>query len=350
LSTGWISGAGPHIQRFERAIAGYVGTRYAAAVANGTVALHVALVALGVREGDEVIVPTFAYVAVANAVTQAGATPVFVDCDESRWTLDPGAMARAITPRTRAVIVVHQYGQPADLDAIVSLARTHGLFVIEDCAEALGARVHGQHVGTMGDVATFSFYGNKTITTGEGGMVVTNDFALHDRVQRLRGQGLARHREYWHDVVAYNYRMTNISAALGLAQFERLERFVARKRAIAERYASLCAALPVTLHAEAPGTTHAFWMCSVLVPEPDTRDEVRARMAAAGVETRPTFYPIHTMPMYAARYARHPVSEAIAARGINLPSYPGLTDDDVASVVDALAGAMGLGTPAARVA
>jgi perosamine synthetase len=206
--------------------------------------------------------------------------------------------------------------------------------VIEDCAEAFGTLYKGRHVGTFGDISTFSFFGNKTITTGEGGMVVSTDKTLIERARHLKGQGLAAHREYWHDVVGYNYRMTNIQAAIGLAQLERSDEFVERKRAIAALYAELLRETPVEIHREAPDTHHSYWMTSILVERADLRDPLRQHLAEAGIETRPLFYPVHTMPMHSRNFRRHPVAEDLAWRGINLPSYPGLSDQQVTTICD----------------
>jgi len=219
---------------------------------------------------------------------------------------------------------------------LVALARSKGLFLIEDCAEAIGTRYHGRHVGCFGDIATFSFFGNKTITTGEGGMVVTSDETLHSRVVHFKGQGLAAHRQYWHDVVGYNYRMTNVCAAIGFAQLEQAEAFIARKRQIAQRYRRNLAGSRLTFHEEAPDVFHSYWMCSILVPDARLRDPLREHLASKGIETRPLFYPAHTMPMYSGQFQRHPVAEDLGWRGINLPSWPGLSDEQVDCISDAI--------------
>jgi perosamine synthetase len=218
------------------------------------------------------------------------------------------------------------------MDELITIARDNRLFIVEDCAEAFGTRYKGRHVGTFGDIATFSFFGNKTVTTGEGGMIVTNDKTLATRSSHYKGQGLADHREYWHDVVGYNYRMTNIAAAIGLAQLETASGVVARKREIAQRYAEALVGSPVSLHAEQNDTVHSFWMVSILVPSAEHRDPLRAHLAHDGIETRPVFFPVHTMPMYARAYRRHPVAEEVAWRGINLPSWPDMTDGQIATV------------------
>lgn len=332
LDSTWISSRGRFVGEFETAFAQKVGVEHAASVCNGTVALHLALLALGIEAGDEVIVPTLTYIASVNAIAYTGATPVFVDSHPDTWQMDPEDVRRHITPRTRAIMPVHLYGQACDMDALMAIAREHRLFVVEDCAEAFGTLYKGQHVGTFGDISTFSFFGNKTVTTGEGGMVITNDKTLATRARHYKGQGLAEHREYWHDVVGYNYRMTNIAAAIGLAQLETADGVVARKRQLAQRYTEALAGLPIEVHAEQPGTVHTYWMVSILVATPEHRDPLRAQLAGDGIETRPVFFPVHTMPMYAKTYRRHPVAEDIAWRGINLPSWPDMSDEDVQTV------------------
>jgi perosamine synthetase len=330
FDSGWISSRGEFVQRFEHSFAQFIGARRAISVCNGTVALHVALAALDLRRGDEVIVPTFTYVAPVNMIRLVGATPVFVDSDPSTWQVDVESIERRITPRTRAIVAVHVYGQACDMERIESIARRHRLLLIEDCAEAFGTRIGARHVGTFGDVATWSFFGNKTITTGEGGMVAARDPALADRIACLKNQGVSTEREYWHVEPGFNYRMTNVAAAIGLAQIEQAETFIARKRTIAHLYRHGLADLPVEVHAERKGTTHSFWMVSVLVENEDVRTRLRAALAAHGVETRPTFVPAHRLPMYDADAGRYPVADSLGSRGINLPSWPGLGDDDVA--------------------
>ena len=329
LDSTWISSKGKFITLFEDGFAKAVQARHAASVCNGTVALHLALLALGIGPGDEVIVPTLTYIASVNAIAYTGATPVFVDSLADTWQMDPEDVKRKLTPKTRAIMAVHLYGHPCDLDSLCSIAKEHGLFLVEDCAEAIGTLYKGRPVGTFGDIGTFSFFGNKTITTGEGGMVVTNDETMHARMVHFKGQGLAAHRQYWHDVIGYNYRMTNICAAIGLAQLEQLDGFAARKKELAARYRRAFAGSRVAFHEEAPGASHSYWMCSILVEHPGQREPLREHLAACGIETRPLFYPAHTMPMYADKFQRHPVAEDLGWRGINLPSWPGLTDAQV---------------------
>ena len=328
LDSEWISSRGAFVERFERDFSSYVGCNYSISVSNGTTALHAALLALGIGPGDEVIIPTLTYIDSANAVTYTGATPVFVDSSRDAWQIDPEDVRRAITSATRAIMPVHLYGHPCDMEAIAAIAQEHDLLVIEDCAEALGTRIGDRHVGTFGDIATFSFYGNKTITTGEGGMVVTNNPTLADRTAHIKGQGLAKFREYWHDVVGYNYRMTNICAAIGCAQLERIEATLAWKQQIAAQYRQLLGDI-LEFQAETDGTTHSHWMVSALAEHSSQRDPLRRALQAAGVETRPLFYPVHSMPMYARSYRRMPVADDVASRGLNLPSYPELTPQQI---------------------
>jgi perosamine synthetase len=336
LDSTWISSKGEFIPRFESAFAEYAGARYAAAICNGTAAVHLCLLALGLGPGDEVIVPTLTYIASVNPILYIGATPVFVDSRPDSWQVDPEDVRRKITARTKAIVVVHLYGHPADMSEILRVAGEHDLMVVEDCAEAVGSRIDGRHVGTFGDIAAFSFFGNKTITTGEGGMVVTADAELWDRAVRIKGQGLARHRTYWHDIVGYNFRMTNLCAAIGLAQLERVDEILRRKREVAQRYDRMLAGAGVETHRPIdPRFEHSYWMYSVLVPE-GARDAAIEAMAADGVETRPVFYPVHSMPMYATRYSRHVHAERIARCGINLPSWPDLTEADQETVVASL--------------
>jgi perosamine synthetase len=329
LDSTWISSKGDFIPRFEQAFAQFTGTRHAATCSNGTVAIHLALVALGLGPGDEVIVPTLTYIASVNAIVYTGATPVFVDSVAETWQISADDVRAKITPRTRAIMAVHLYGHPCDMPALRALADEHGLFLVEDCAEAFGSYIGKRHVGSFGHISTYSFFGNKTITTGEGGMVTTDDETLHDRVKHYKGQGLAKHRQYWHDVVGYNYRMTNICAAIGLAQLEQAQLFLQRKRAIALNYARHMDEMGLDYLRESPGTTHSFWMFAMLVPDARQREALRDALQSAGIETRPVFYPVHTMPMYSQRFQRHPVAENIGWRGINLPSSPELSNDDI---------------------
>jgi perosamine synthetase len=341
LDSTWISSSGSYLERFESAFAEFCGVRHAIACCNGTVAVHLALLAHGVGPGDEVIVPTLTYVATANPVVYCGAQPVFVDSEPRTWNMDPERIAAAITPKTRGIVVVHLYGHPVDMDPILEMAERHNLWVIEDAAEAHGARYRGRVVGSMGSLSTFSFYGNKIITSGEGGMVVTDDERLARLVRQLHGQGQDPQRRYWFPMVGFNYRMTNIEAAIGLAQLERIDWHLARRREIAGWYREELAEVEgIELSPQAPWAESAFWIaCAVLdTARFGSRDDVMATLDEAGVETRPFFYPLHTLPMYrqAAEGGEFPVAEDLARRGINLPSSAMLTRQDVAYVCERL--------------
>ncbi len=334
LDSTWISSKGVYLKRFEDGFSEKIGVKHATAVSNGTVALHLALLALGIGPGDEVIVPTLTYIASVNAIRYTGATPVFADSLRSTWQIDPADIEKKITANTKAIMAVHLYGHPCEMDEIMAIAKSHNLFVIEDAAEAFGSKYKGISVGTIGDIATFSFFGNKTITTGEGGMVVTNDQTLIDRAIHFKGQGLASHRQYWHDVVGYNYRMTNLCAAIGVAQLEQADEFIARKRNIASLYEKHLKNLPIEMQGEASNVFNTYWMFSILVEDAKTRDKLRAYLLEKGVETRPLFYPVHTMPMYSTPFQSHRVAEDLGWRGINLPSYPSLEDSQVALICE----------------
>jgi perosamine synthetase len=325
LESLWIS-KGEFNSLFEQKFAEYLGCADATTVCNGTAALHVALLALGIGPGDEVIVPTLTYIASVNMIAHVGATPVFVDSLPSTWQLDPDDVRRKLTNRTRAVMAVHLYGLPCDMTQLTRICRENGLLLIEDCAEAFGSSYAEQPVGTFGDIATFSFFGNKTITTGEGGMVVAKEPELVDRVRHLKGQGVSQVKEYWHDVLGFNYRMSNISAAIGLAQLEKVDTILEKKRCVAEWYRQKLRDQPLALQTEVEGTRHSFWMCSALAADEFTRDGLRAHLRRRGIETRPTFHPAHTMPVFQTT-ERFPVAEAIGQRGLSLPSYPDLSED-----------------------
>jgi perosamine synthetase len=335
LDSTWISSKGKFVNKFENAFADYVGVKNATSVSNGTVAIHLALLALGIGEDDEVIVPTLTYIASVNSIVYTGAKPVFVDSLNESWQIDPEDVLKKITPKTKAIMAVHLYGHPCDMDSLVKICKENNLFLIEDCAEAIGTLYKGKHVGTFGDIATFSFFGNKTITTGEGGMVVTNDETLHDRSEHFKGQGLAKHRQYWHDVIGYNYRMTNICAAIGLAQIEQIENVLKEKKRVADNYRLHFKNSSVIFHEPISNDVyHSYWMCSILTDNAKQREELREYLEKSGIETRPLFYPVHTMPMYSSRYERHPVAENLGWRGINLPSYPGLTNNQIKEIAN----------------
>ncbi|MDB5098552.1 MAG: perosamine synthetase [Cyanobacteria bacterium RYN_339] len=334
VTNAWYERANMYHERFEAAFAAYLGVKHAVALPSCTSAIHLALLAAGVGEGDEVIVPDLTWIASAAPITYVGATPVFADVDPLRWTLDPASFEAAITPRTKAVIPVDLYGNMADMDAIIAIAKRHGIVVIEDAAEAVGSRIGDRLAGSLGDMGVFSFHGSKTLTTGEGGMWVGNDDAWHARVLFLRDHGRKPgDKLFWNSEVAYKYKMSSMQAALGLAQLERVEELVTRKREIFAWYRE---ALPgFTLNHEAPGTTSSYWMVTALLDSP--KDEVQQRLAAAGIDARPFFYPLSSLPAYAhLGRAANPHAYAIAPSGINLPSGFNMTPELVARVAEVL--------------
>lgn len=349
MSSGWISGKGRYVSQFEEAFAAFCGVSYGVSTFNGTVALDLALATLGIGPGDEVITSDLTFAATANAIRHVGAIPVFVDSEPKTWNIDPSRIEEAITPATKAIIIVHLYGHPADMDPILNIASRYGLFVIEDAAEAHGALYKGRRVGSLGHLACFSFYGNKIITTGEGGMIVTDNAGLAERARFLRGQAMHSAVPYYHPEVGYNFRMTNLQAAIGLAQLERIDELISRKRQIARWYADRISSLPgLTFSPEAEWATSVYWMNSVLIdPETGvTAKYVRERLAEARIETRPFFFPMHTLPPYihAIVARRYPVAERLSKQGINLPSSPRLDEETVDFIVNALTDAIQLGS------
>jgi perosamine synthetase len=329
LNTNWISSKGNFVAIFEKKFSEYIGIKYSASTTSGTTALHLALLSLGIGKGDEIIVPTLTYVASVNAISYTGAKPVFVDSIWDTWQMDPKLIKKRITKKTKAILSVHLYGYPCDMDEICKIANENQLFLVEDCAEAIGTLYKKKHVGTFGDVSIFSFYGNKTITTGEGGMVCTNNKKLFSKAVHLKGQGLSKHREYWHESIGYNYRMTNICAAIGLSQMEQIENIIFKKRKIAEEYIKNLKNLPLKFHTEGRKMKHSYWMCSILFKNPLLTKQIRIHLKDNLIETRPLFQPVHTMPMYNNKNMSLPTSEKLSSTGINLPSWPGLKSDQI---------------------
>jgi perosamine synthetase len=331
IDSSWISSRGTFVGRFENAFAKFIGASHVTSVCNGTVALHLALETLGFASGDEIVVPTLTYVASVNTIIQAGATPVFAESLATTWQIDLKDVRGKVTPRTKALMVVHLYGHSCDMDQVVDICREFNLYLIEDCAEGFGTYYKGRHVGTFGDMAAFSFFGNKTITTGEGGMVVAKSSEMLARAYHLKMQAVSPVQEYWHDAVGYNYRMTNICAAIGLAQLENATAVLEKKRQIAAWYRQGLQGLPLETLGELPGTVNSFWMCSIVVDDPSLRQPLRDWLKAARVETRPLFHPCHTLP-YCRTDESFPVAESLSARGINLPSFPELSRENVDTV------------------
>lgn len=344
IDSTWISSRGPFIERFESAVADMAGTAHAVACNNGTTSLHLGLVGLGLQPGDEVIMPALTYIATANCVHYCGAIPVLVDNDPRTFNIDPQKIEAAITPRTRGIVVVHLYGQSADMTPIMEIAERHGLWVLEDAAEAHGARYRGRAVGGFGACASFSFFGNKIITTGEGGAVTTDNVELDHRMRLLRSQGMDSKRRYWHPVVGFNYRMTNPTAAIGVAQMERLDEALAKRRQIAQLYGDALSELEsrIVTPFVAPECDHAYWMYTIMIRDGgvERRDAIMRHLDHNGVETRPVFYPLNQMPPYFDADLSVPAATSCAARGMNLPTHEHLSADDIGRVCDALANAL----------
>lgn len=341
MESGWISSAGKYVELFENNFAEFCNVRYAIACCNGTVALHLALLALGVQTGDEVIVPTLTFVATPNSVTYCGAKPVFVDSESETWNLDPKLIEAKITPRTKGIIAVHLYGHPARMNELKDIAQRHNLFLLEDAAEAHGAICDGKIIGSIGNAAAFSFYANKIITTGEGGMVVTDDEELAARARLLRGQGMDLNRRYWHPIIGYNYRMMNLPAAIGLAQLEKIQQQIELRKNIAELYRERLEEMPgIIFQPEQIWAKHVYWMFSIVLQTEfwQNRDAVIEILAEQGIETRPLFYPAHSMPPYIESVSGEtfPVAENLSRNGLSLPTWAGLTESQIDFVCDNL--------------
>jgi len=334
LQRDWLT-MGYYVKEFEAAFAAYIGVKHAISVSNGTAALHLALLAAGIGAGDEVITPATTFIATANAVTYCGAKAVIADVDPDTWCINPREVEKAITKRTRAILPVHLYGSPCDMGALMVLAINYGLKVIEDAAEAIGAELTGNRVGSMGDLGCFSFYGNKTITTGEGGMITTDDDALAQKIRLLRGQGQVPGLRYVHDRVGYNYRMTDLQAAVGLAQLEQIDDILTRRRAVIEAYREACDETHWVSQQAPLYSVHGAWAFALLLPDGCNATFVAERLEQRGIETRPVFPPIHTQLPYLTNQ-RLPVAERIAERGLVLPTHSELTPADARYVIDVL--------------
>jgi len=333
MDTNWISSKGEFIEKFESTFAQKVGAKYGVGVLNGTVALHLALAALDIGSGDEVIIPTFTMIATPNSVRYTGAKPVLVDSELKTWNIDASKIEGKITKRTKAIMPVHTYGHPCDMDAIMKIAKKHGLYVVEDAAEAHGAVYKKRKIGSIGNAACFSFYANKIITTGEGGMVTTNDKKLAEKMQLLKNHAFSHERHFWHKLLGFNYRMTNIQAALGLAQTENFEILANKRIENAMLYNSLLKDIEeITLPPATKGIKNVYWMYGILLKNWSriTRDTIRYELANKGIETRTFFIPIHHQPVYKGWFKRsYPNSEYLCTNGLYLPSSTSLTEKQI---------------------
>lgn len=341
LESTWISG-GPFIDKFETELGSYLGVPHAVTAANGTAALHLALLALDVGAGDEIIVPGFAFMAVANVALHLGATPVFADVDPASWCMSASSIERLLTSKTRLIVPVHTYGNVCEMDEILGLANSRGIAVIEDVAEAFGSRYRGQQAGTLGVMGSFSFHATKTITTGEGGLVVTSDAALYDRLTLYRSHGMRRSKRwYWHEVIGHNFRLTNLQAALGCAQLEQIERILAARKRIHEEYRQLLSDTPgLTLQDFGTNVEPVLWAIGLrldLKAYTQGRDEVLRQLLEAGIEARPGFYAASLMPhLYHCRGI--PESEELSRTVLSLPSFASLSPDQIGYICSTLIG------------
>ena len=343
LASGWVSSAGPFLDRFEAQWAAFCGMPYGVAVSNGSAALDVAVALLELQPGDEVIMPAFTIISPALSVVRAGGVPVLVDSDRRTWQMAADQVETRITPRTKAIIVVHIYGHPADMNPIISVARRHGLMLIEDAAEVHGAEYRGRRCGGIGDISTFSFYANKLVTTGEGGMVLVRTPELAERARGLRNLCFQKYRRFIHDQAGYNFRLTNLQAALGVGQIERMDRIVERKRAIAAAYLRLLADTPcLQLPVEEPWARNVYWVFGVVVDESTGFDAaaLSEQLLKRGIETRPFFVGMHKQPVFTGMglflNERYPVAELLARQGLYLPSGMTLTDHQITEIATAI--------------
>ena len=349
IKTNWISSKGKYVEEFEENFAGYCWCKYGVSTTSGTTALHLALESLNIKKGDEVIIPASTIIATAFAVLYCGATPVLVDAEQETWNTNVDQVEEKITNRTKAILPVHIYGHPCDMDPIMKLARERDLYVVEDAAEAHGAEYKGRKAGGIGDVGCFSFYANKIITTGEGGMVVTNDEEIAERAKSLRNLCFPKEkRVYLHSGVGYNYRMTNIQAAIGLAQFEKIDELAEMRRRNAHLYNECLKDIEgITLPVEKEWAKNVYWMYSILIEDEFgiTRDELMMELEKRGIETRTFFIPMHEQPVFQKmglfKGERYPVAEELARKGMYLPSSSGLKEEEIGYISDSIKEAKG---------
>ncbi len=344
IRSSWISSTGAFVGRFEKEFAAVSGTRASIGVANGTLALHLALMTVDLRPGDEVLVPSLTYVATANAVRYCGAEPVFVDVDPQTWCIDPKLLEASITRRTKGIIPVHLYGHPADMDVVNHTAATHGLWVVEDAAESHYARYKGRPTGSLARIGVFSFYGNKVLTSGEGGAITLDDPALEHRARLLKGQGVDPERRYFFPITGYNYRLTNLACAILCAQLERAAEIVAKRRALYASYHELLQGIPgIGFQPQAPWAEVSPWLFCITVDAKEygrTRDELAALLEDSGIETRPFFKPLHRLPPFVEESRKRgealPVTDRLSDAGLNLPTFTRMQQSDVGAVAAAI--------------
>ena len=341
VKSSWISSKGKFIGEFEENFAKYHGVMYGISTSNGTAALHLALKTVGVEKGDEVIIPTLTFAATANAVLYCNGEPVLVDSNPEYWCIDPEKIEDKITKKTKVIIPVHLYGHPCDMDPIMDIAEDHDIYVIEDSAEAHGAEYKSKKVGTFGDISCFSFYGNKIITTGEGGICLTNDETFEKKIRILRDHGMNPNKRYWHDIVGFNYRMTNLQAAIGVAQVNKLDKCINKKRELANYYQENLKEMRddglLSLHPEMPWAKCVYWIYSILLKQKFNleRDELIEELGKRGIDTRPLFYPINMMDPY-FKGEKLPIAEELSSKGISLPSSTTLDYKEISYITETI--------------
>jgi len=336
IKTNWISSQGKFVTEFEKIFEDFHPKTNALSVSNGTVALHLAIIALGIEKGDEVIVPDLTFAASANAVIHAGAIPVFCEVDPETWCIDPKEAEKLIGPKTKAIMPVHLYGNSCDMHELQSICNKNKIFMIEDSAEALGSERYGQKVGTFGDAATFSFFGNKTISTGEGGMILFRDSKIAEKARIIRDHGMSRDKRYWHDVIGYNYRLTNLQAAVGVAQMEKFKIILEKKLRISNFYDSFLDGTDGIdkIPFKPKGSLHSNWLYGIILEEKINREKISSELLALGIETRPFFFPLHTMPPY-IEYRKSVSllnSTCLSRQGLSLPTSTDLSEGELHSI------------------
>lgn len=339
----WISSIGEYITEFEQEFSSYCGKKYGVSTSNGTAALHLALAALGVAEGDEVIVPDVTFAATVNAVLYVGATPVIVDVEEESWCIDPSEVEKAITEKTKAIIPVHIYGQACNMERIMAIAERHNIYVVEDCAEAHGARFDGKLVGSFGIISCFSFFGNKIITTGEGGMCLTDDEELNKKMRVLRDHGMNKEFKYYHDCVGFNYRMTNLQASIGVAQLADINNKLEWRKELEEKYKEAFIDIP-EIHFQRDDLEKrkkVTWLIIVYVDDEETRNKIMKSLSVNKIDVRPYFVPLSHMDIYKRFVRSNTVSSKMTKLGFNLPTTYKIGDSEIMRVVEAVKEGLG---------
>ena len=337
VSNGWNDRWNEYIIKFQERFAKYIGVRHALTTSSCTGAMHLALKAFGIKDNDEVIVPEITWIATASSVTYVNAKPVFVDIEEDTWCIDPASIRNAITPKTKAIMPVHLYGHPANMDEIMEIANENNLIVIEDAAPSLGASYKGKKTGSFGDCSAFSFQGAKTLTTGEGGILLTNNSEIFEKIEKLGDHGRSLGKKLWNDEIGFKYKMSNIQAALGLAQLERIDELVNKKRQIFSWYEKLLSEINnIKMNVERPNCKNTYWMSTVVIENniDISRDKIIQKLKEWNIDSRPTFYPLSHMPMFNSQQNKN--AERLSTNGINLPSGHNLEEDQVTYICEVL--------------